>query len=215
MKPIRLVLRAPFEKLAAGASRFWGNPDLPDPSDYPMYVDDEGDEYHYFFICQINLGELAAVAPDNPLPHSGLLSVFAKIAHYLDYMAATDCIGGHISGADDVRVLYFPTTEGLDEVILVDDDDNPTNPDELGITFSLEAELLGDEHELFARPTHREWETWDAPYEDWIILLQVDSFGGKDFELNFMDFGVLDLLISPEALARHDFSDVRAIVLST
>lgn len=215
MKPIRLVLRAPFEKLAAGTSRFWGNPDLPCGVDYPMYTDDEGDEYPYFFICQINLAQLADAVPDNPLPHSGLLSFFAKIDHYLDYMAATDCIGGHISGADDVMVLYFPTTEGLDEVILVDDDDNPTNPDELEITFSREAEPLADEHELFARPTHREWETWDAPYEDWIILLQVDSFGGKDFELNFMDFGVLDFLISPESLARHDFSDVRAIVLST
>lgn len=53
------------------------------------------------------------------------------------------------------------------------------------------------------------------PYEDWQILLQIDSFSGMDFNLNFMDFGVLDFLISPEALRHADFSDVRAIVLST
>ena len=58
--------------------------------------------------------------------------------------------------------------------------------------------------------THQE-----PPFEDWQILLQVDSFSGMDFDLNFMDFGVLDFLISPEDLAKRDFSSVRAIVLST
>ena len=47
------------------------------------------------------------------------------------------------------------------------------------------------------------------------ILLQVDSFAGMDFNLNFMDCGVLDFLIAPEALWARDFSSVRAIVLST
>ena len=55
----------------------------------------------------------------------------------------------------------------------------------------------------------------NAPFEDWVILLQIDSFEGKDFVLNFMDFGVLDFLISPKALEASDFSDVRGIVLST
>ncbi len=55
----------------------------------------------------------------------------------------------------------------------------------------------------------------NAPFEDWVILLQIDSFEGKDFVLNFMDFGVLDFLISPKAQEASDFSDVRGIVLST
>lgn len=215
MHPIYLTLSAPFEKLACGASRFWGNPDLPKGTPYPMYTDDEGDAYPYFFICQINLADLAAFAPDNPLPHTGLLSFFAKIDHYLGYSAATDCIGGHISDPGAVKVLYFPSFDNAEEVVLLDDEDNSTSPDEMQIDFSTETEKFGDEHELFAYPTHREWETWDPPYEDWIILLQIDSFGGKDFELNFMDFGVLDFLISPPALIKHDFSDVRGIVLST
>ncbi len=55
----------------------------------------------------------------------------------------------------------------------------------------------------------------NAPFEDWVILLQIDSFEGKYFVLNFMDFGVLDFLISPKAQEAYDFSDVRGIVLST
>lgn len=215
MKPIYLTLRIPFEKLATGTSRFWGNPDLPEGTEYPTYIDDEGDPYPYFFICQINLKQLAEFAPDNPLPHEGLLSFFAKIDHYLGYMAASYGISGYISSADDVKVFYFPETDTMEEVVILDDEDNPTAPEEMEITFARHVEPLSDEHELFAEPTHREWETWDEPFEDWSILLQIDSFEGKDFVLNFMDFGVLDFLISPEALKNHDFSDVRGIVLST
>lgn len=205
----------PFEKIDTGASRFWANPDLPAGMEYPMYIDNEGDKYPYFFVCQINLGQLAEFAPENPLPRKGLLSFFAKIDRYLGYMTASYDISGYISKAEDVRVLYFPEIESMGEVVLLDDDDNPTAPDEMEITFTHKIGPLGEEHELFAEPTHREWETWDEPFEDWSILLQIDSFEGKDFVLNFMDFGVLDFLIYPEALRKHDFSDVRGIVLST
>ena len=74
---------------------------------------------------------------------------------------------------------------------------------------------VSDEHALLAHPTYRPWENWDAPYEDWLILLQVDSFEGKDFQLNLMDVGVLDFLISPSDLKQHSFDNVRAIVLSS
>jgi Uncharacterized protein conserved in bacteria len=214
-KPIYLVLSKPYEKLAEGSSRFWGNPDLPEDTGYPTYTDDEGDDYPYFFICQINLADLAAFAPENPLPQKGLLSFFAKIDHYLGYMAATDGIQSHISEPDAVKVLYFPDTENLREVVLVDDNDQQTAPEEMAIGFANQIEPLADEHALFAAPTHREWETWDHPFEKWEILLQVDSFEGMDFSLNFMDCGVLDFLISPEDLAAARFDRTRAIVLST
>lgn len=214
-KPIRLVLRAPFEKLESGASRFWGNPDLPEGVDYPTYIDADGEPYPYYFICQINLEQLAEFAPKNPLPHKGLLLFFAKIDNYLGMMDPGEDIGGSISDAEDVKVMYFPTTDDMREVILVDDNDEPTSPEEMEIEFSYDDNLYADQHELFAAPTHRQWETWDAPFEDWTILLQIDSFEGHDFMLNFMDCGVLDFLISPEALKNHDFSNIRAIVLST
>lgn len=215
MKPIRLILSEPSEKHTVGASLFWGNPDLPEGEAYPMYIDADGDEFPYCFICQINLEHLAAFAPENPLPHSGLLSFFAKIDYYLGDFDAPVEIGGTVCDKDAVKVLYFPDIDNLREVVLVDDEDEEINPRGLDIRFTYKPEPYTDEHELFARPTHREWKTWDPPYEDRMILLQIDSFEGEDFELNFMDCGVLDFLISPKALAHRDFSDVRAIVLST
>lgn len=216
MKPIYLKLSKPFGELDAASSRFWGNPALPQGIGYPQYIDNEGDEYPYVFICQINLAELTSFCGDNPLPETGLLLFFAKIDHYLGQFAATDCIGGAISRPDAVKVIYISNLSDLREVVLVDDDDQPLSPEALQITFTYEHDPLKDEdHCLFARPEHREWESWDHPYEDWQILLQIDSFAGMDFNLNFMDYGVLDFLISPDALARRDYSQVRGIVLST
>lgn len=218
MKPIYLRLSKPFGELAVEASRFWGSPALPKGMDYPQYIDDAGDEYPYVFVCQINLAELKAFCGDgaDPLPPTGLLLFFAKIDHYLGQFADTDCIGGAISAPDAVKVIYVKDCSGLREVVLVDDEDQPMSPDALEISFTREHDPLADDDQaLFVRPDHREWESWDHPYEDWQILLQIDSFSGMDFNLNFMDFGVLDFLISPEALRHADFSDVRAIVLST
>ena len=215
MNPIHLTLSMPFEKTSVCASRFWGNPALPKGFKYPTYIDDEGDEYPYFFVCQINLADIADFDTDNLLPHRGLLLFFAKIDHYMGYFAATYGICGCISDTDDVKVLYFPECDNMDEVVLLDDEDNPTSPNELQIGFCSSLPPLSDEHMLFAPPSHRPWETWDTPYEDWQILLQVDSFCGSDFNLNFMDFGVLDFLISPSDLQNHRFDRIRAIVLST
>ena len=59
MIPVHLILSNVGEKLLCGTSRFWGNPDLPKGFKYPMYIDDEGDEFPYFFVCQINLADVA------------------------------------------------------------------------------------------------------------------------------------------------------------
>ena len=215
MKPIHLKLSKPFEKLATTASRFWGNPALPEDMEWPCYRDRDGDELDYVFLSQINLEELAQFDKANPLPASGLLLFFAKIDHYLGHFEY-ESVGGSISPRDAVRVIYLDSTAGLVEKVLVDDNYNPVSPEELQIGFTYDFDSLRDEDTcLFARPDHRQWETWDHPYEDWQILLQVDSFSGMDFNLNFMDFGVLDFLISPQAMLAADFSDVRAIVLSS
>ena len=160
--------------------------------------------------------ELGAAVVDAYLNRDlGLLSFFAKIDYYLGYYDADDCIGGSISPEDAVRVLYFPVTDDMDEVVLLDDDDEPWNPAEMRVDFARSVPPLSEEHMLLAPPTHRPWETWDPPFEDRLILLQVDSFAGPDFNLNFKDFGVLDFLIPPDDLRRCRFDRVRAIVLST
>lgn len=215
MSQIFIKLSVPDGKIPACSSRFWGNPDLPGECGYPMYTDDEGDQYPYFFICQINLEELAPYDKDRRLPHAGLLAFFAKIDCYAGYDAASDCIGSSISSPEDVKVLYFPDCTDFEEKVLVDEDGNPTSPAEMKMEFSGKTEKYADEHIVFAEPSHREWETWDSPFEEWEILLQVDSFDGENFSLNFMDCGVLDFLIHPDDLKRRFFGNVRAIVLST
>lgn len=215
MKPVYLKLSVPSGKLTTGTSRFWGNPDLPKDFDFPSFIDDDSDEYHYYFVCQINLEELAKLDAFSKLPKNGLLSFFAKIDHYMGYYNTPVEICGSVSNKEAVKVLYFPSCEDMEEKILVDDDNEPAAPNELQINFCRHVAPLSEEHSLFAYPTHRPWETWDAPFEDWEILLQVDSFEGEDLELNFMDFGVLNFLISPFDLKRQCFDNVRAIVLST
>lgn len=222
MRPIYIKPFEPYGKVPLCGSHFWGNPDLPENFDYPTYTDEEGNEIDYQFVCQINLSEVARYDSENRLPHKGLLLFFAKIYHYLGYYGdEIKSVSGYISDPDDVKVLYFPEVDApgkeynFSETVLVDAKDEPINPKELGISFAEGRGRYDEDHALLAEPTHREWESWDTPYEDWQILLQVDSFSGKDFYLNFMDCGVLDFLISPEALADGRFDDVRAIVLST
>lgn len=215
MKPVYLKLSVPSGKLATGTSRFWGNPDLPEDFDFPSYINEDGDEYPYFFVCQVNLEELAKFDTSTMLPKKGLLSFFAKIDYYVGHYDVPMEIGGSVCDSDAVRVLYFPSCESMVEKVLVGDENQPVSPNELQIDFRVDAPAFSDEHLLFAPPAHRPWETWDAPFEDWIILLQIDSFEGDDFSLNFMDCGVLDFLISPSDLKRQCFDNVRAIVLST
>ena len=135
-KPVYLVLSESPHTLPTGSSRFWGNPDLPEGFDYPMYVDDEGDDYPYYFVCQINLSDLAAFAPDNPLPKSGLLSFFAKIDHSMGLFDAPVGIQSHFSDPEDVKVLYFASIDNMRQVVLVDDNDEQTAPMELAAGFA-------------------------------------------------------------------------------
>lgn len=218
MHPIFLKLSKPNHPVPPCGSRFWGSPDLPQGFEYPTYTDCNGKIRPYTFVCQINLKEVAPYDTENLLPHEGLLSFFAKIDNYLGYDDDETHIGSHISAENDVRVIYFPTPDfdKFEETAFADDEDEPFPPAAWSISFTrLKEEECFDEHALFAPPVHREWETWDPPYEDWQILLQVDSFEGADFTLNFMDCGVLTFLIAPDDLKSKCFSHVRAIVLSS
>lgn len=215
MKPIHLELSVAPCKLATGASCFWGNPDLPKGFIYPTYIDKNGDEHEYIFVCQINLEELDKLDVPSVLPKNGLLSFFAKIGCYISGYGGPMDICSTVSDKDAVRVLYFPSCDDLVENVLLDDMGNQIAFNELQIEFSKDFPPLSADNSLFAFPDHLPWETWDPPFEDWEILLQVDSYDGEGFYLNFMDCGVLDLLISPTDLKNQCFDNVRAIVLSS
>lgn len=213
LNPISLVLSTPEKEIKCGNSHFWGLPHLPQKVDYPMYYDSKGNMHPYCFICQINLADIAVYDKANLLPHKGSLCFFAKIDCYLGFYDADFAIGSSISDREAVKVLYFPPCEKLIESVLLDDKLIIFN--ELAINFSTNISVLPEEHLLFAPPSHCPWETWDSPFEDWLILLQIDSFEGIDFNLNFMDFGVLNFLINPFDLKCCRFSEIRAVILSS
>ena len=215
MKPIYIQTVTATNKLPVGSSRWWGNPDLPIDLEYPTYIDAEGDVVEMNFVCQINLAEIAELSPDIKLPHTGLLSFFAKIDPYLGELSYEDCIRSNISNPEDIKVLYFENTEKLEEIVLVDEEGEEVSPKERAILFSDKKESYQADHGLLMPPDHRHTESWKSPYERWEILLQVDSCEEDDFTLNFIDSGVLDFLISPRDLENHRFDNVRAVVLSS
>lgn len=214
MKPIYIKTSRVTSELPLDSSHWWGHAALPIDTPYPTYTVD-GDEYPYTFICQINLADIADIDTEGCLPHKGLLSFFGRIDHYLGDLDEDMCIGGTVSSPDMIKVIYSEDTSDLDSNLVVDEEGEDASPDELKIEFVKEHNVTDEDHGLLVPPEHREWDKWEHPYEDWIILFQMDSFDGEDFALNFMDCGVLDFIVSPEALKRLDFSNVRALVLST
>lgn len=198
------------------ASKFWGDPDLPKGMPYPsQYIAEWDESLPYHFICQINLADLP---PQDLLPSEGLLQFYANIHYYLGWDGEPE-IGSCLSRTDDVRVLYFPDANpaGFEPQIVVDEEDENCRlfPHELALSFTDKLSFDHPQHHLLGFPEFREWEDWDEPCQGWRLLLQVDSFDGPDFNLNFMDTGVLNFLISENDLKQRNFDQVRAIILST
>lgn len=213
MTPIYMHMQ-PDVAVAPGMSHFWGNPEVPHGFAFPSATDEYGEEWDLRFICQINLADIAPWDKDNLLPHHGMLAVFADIDYYLGECDETS-IMGFIGSPQHVKVAYFKDIESLHELCVIDSDNNPISPAPVAISFDHTHPHLSDEHALFAHPSHRPWEYWDKPFDNWEILLQIDSCQGPDFNLNFMDCGVLNILISPKDLHNKRFDRVRPIVLST
>lgn len=226
MSPIYLRLGRPSTDISVGKSHWWGYPDLPLDVDIPTTTDADGSEYALDFICQINLADLhdylvetAADTGDRsvldcPLPQSGLLLFFADIAYYRGNWDEP-AISMHYSDTDVVKAIYIPEDDMAALVSCEDvyaDDALPAQP----IDFARErGDFSQPDHRLLGPADYREWEDWDAPFCGWEVLLQMDSCEDEVCNINFVDCGVLDLIISPDDLARHDFSNVRAIILST
>lgn len=213
--PVHLILTASEEKLSPRQSHFWGNPGLPSGVPYPTYTDDEGKPPPTYSSASSTWRTSLPTTRTTCCPVKVCYPYFAKIDNYLGYDFDSYYIGGTISEEDAVKVLYFPNCDDLEESEFAGEEDAPYVPEEQAVRFSRTTLPLSDEHTLFAPPTHCPWETWDAPCEDWSILLQVDSCSGDDFGLNFMDTGVLEFLIAPSDLKEQRFDRVRAIVLSS
>ena len=205
MKSIKINLTKTAEDLFM-KSKWWGNPDLPEKFDVP---DD------LTFVCQLRCDELAAYDAENALPHKGMLYFFAAIDYYfgnIDSYYPEDFYWN----SEDIKVFYVEDLDNqtFEQVIFVDDDDKPVAMKELKVTFSA-ADAHCDGNKMLGEPYNREWEDWDKPYNGWIELLQVDSDDYDDGALNFMDWGMLHVLINYKDLKNKDFTKVTSTICST
>ena len=113
-----------------------------------------------------------------------------------------------------VKVYYV---EDVDEnsfkQIIFDDDCFPTIK-ERKIDFELVDENR-DGHKLLGEPFQFEYEDWETPCKGWMNLLQIDSDEDVDYNLMFMDMGMLYVIVEPDDLKKRDFSKVMAYLYST
>lgn len=205
MSSIKFILEKTDKDLFM-QSKWWGNPDMPEKFDVP---DD------LTFICQIRCDEIAEFDEENLLPHKGMLYFFAAINYYFgdfDSYCPTDLYWNN----EEVKAFYVEDIDNqiFEQVVFVDDDDKPVAMKELKIKFSKAADHC-DGNKMLGEPYNREWEDWDEPYDGWTELLQVDSDDYEECTLNFMDWGMLHILINPKDLKNRDFTKVTSCICST
>lgn len=174
----------------------WDGSTVEEPKEKPMK-----------FICQINLEELPF---NNILPREGLLLFYANIEYYNGFNSEGDpVIGMHPCEPEHVGVIYLPPN-------CMQSDREVYAPNSTQLTFDRVKPAVEDEDmQMFGRSDHLEWEDWPEECEGWELLLQIDSIETKHLRYNFVDCGVLCFLIERNALRNLDFSNVRAIILST
>lgn len=186
-------------------SKWWGNPDIPED----MEFDDS-----LMFLCQIRCEDLIPYDERNILPHKGMLYFFCDIAYYLGFYDEFDPPSGPLWGEEYVKVYYIEDVDNQYFRQIIFDDDYFPQIKERKIDF----ELVDDNeegHKLLGNPYQFEYEDWESPCEGWMNLLQIDSDEDDDFNLMFMDMGMLYLIINPNDLKINDFTKVRAYLYST
>lgn len=206
---------------ALGESHWFGYADLPEDVMVPT-IEEDGERYALTLICQLRIGEIRKQAG----PHicgkwpfagqDGLLLFFADVAYYRgdwDYPN----ISLHPSDNRVCRVIFVPE-ERLDDLQCTSAyicEEDEAKPIPLYFTREKPKGLGVPELQLFGKTDRLEWETWPEECAGWELLLMMDSMEGEGYNYNFVDCGALCFIIAPEALRAGDFSDVRAIILST
>lgn len=186
-------------------SKWWGNPDIPEDFSF----DDS-----LMFLCQIRCEDLSSFDKEGRLPHKGMLYFFCDIAYYLGHYDEFTPPCGPLWDEDRVKVYYVEDVdESMFRQIVFDDDCFPNIAGR-----KVEFELVDDNaegHKLLGRPYQFEYEDWEEPCQGWMNLLQIDSDEDDDYDLMFMDMGLLYVIIDHEDLKNRDFSKVRAYLYST
>ena len=136
---IKLTLQH-SERVLFCASKWWGDPDMPENMQYPtIKVTEDGETFDYplTFVCQINCEDIAAFDPENKLPHEGMLYFFAAMDKWLGYDSPTQNGNGEwTKGHFVVKYAKAINFETFQSCMLVDDEDQALTEREMEIVLS-------------------------------------------------------------------------------
>ena len=196
------------ERILFSASKWWGDPDMPENMEYPtIQVEDEGETFDYplTFVCQINCEDLIPFDLEEQLPHEGMLYFFAAMDKWLGYESPTDNGTGEWSKGHFV-VKYAKTInfETFRSCILVDDEDQSLTEPELEIQFA-ECEPEAQGHKLLGLPFYEDIRNG---YPEMINLLQISN--DEELGIRLSDSGNINLMIKPSDLKFGNWKKVTA-----
>ncbi len=124
MKGIKLKISKPTDKLPAGSSKLFGNPDVWNGFEWP-YIEENGEKYDLTFMCQIDCAEAEGFDESGLLPKTGILYFF----YDLDTMPEAP-------DEKSSRVLWYNgELSALHEMILTDENGNSLAFSEQKIDF--------------------------------------------------------------------------------
>ena len=196
------------ERILFCASKWWGDPDMPENMEYPtIQVEDEGETFNYplTFVCQINCEDLIPFDLEEQLPHEGMLYFFAAMDKWLGYESPTDNGTGEWSKGHFV-VKYAKTInfETFRSCILVDDEDQSLTEPELEIQFA-ECEPEAQGHKLLGLPFYEDIRNG---YPEMINLLQISN--DEKLGIRLSDSGNINLMMKPSDLKFGNWKKVTA-----
>ena len=194
MDGIKLKISKPKDKLPAGSSKLFGNPDVWDGFKWP-YIEENGEKYDLTFMCQIDCAKAEGFDESGLLPKTGILYFF----YDLDTMPEAP-------DEKSARVLWYNgELSALHEMILTDEDGNSLAFSEQKIDFEASDADDKSAHLLLGDMT----QSCDF-IKGCLPLLRIGSFETEDAEIRFQDNGALCFYIEKEKLGACDFSEVKA-----
>ena len=193
------------ERILFCASKWWGDPDMPENMEYPtIQVEEEGEtiDYPLTFVCQINCEDISRFDSEGLLPHEGMLYLFAAMDDYLGYESPLHNPSGEWPKRHLV-VKYAKTInfETFQTCMLVGDEDEQLTEPELEIVFS-ECSDEDDGIKMLCS-------TRNSDYPDHIKLMEIltDNVGGIDF-----GNGSLEILIKDSDLKFGNWKKSKAVL---
>lgn len=194
MNGIKLKISKPKDKLFAGSSKLFGNPDVWDGFKWP-HIEENGEKYDLTFMCQIDCAKAEGFDESGLLPKTGILYFF----YDLDTMP-------EMSNSRSARVLWYNgELSVLHEMLLTDEAGNSLAFSEQKIDFEASDADEKSSHLLLGDMT----QSCDFT-KDYLPLLRIGSFETEDAEIRFKSNGSLCFYIEKEKLGACDFSEVKA-----